>query len=175
MSARRLTAVFDDDRRILTATREARERGFFVVDVYTPFPVHGMDEAMGLKPSRLTWVCFLFGALGAGLAIWFQFWTSAVDWPINVGGKPFNSLPAFVPIMFEITVLFAGIGVVVALFLRSRLGPGRRAHEPAAGICDDRFALEIELRGAVPTAEDFEALAAEQGALEVVDSLEGDR
>ena len=174
MSHRRLTAVFDDERKILAATRAARETGFVVVDVYTPFPVHGMDEAMGIRPSRLTWVCFLFGALGAGLALYFQFWTSAVDWPINVGGKPFDSLPAFIPIVFEITVLFASLGVVVALFLRCRLGPGRQAYDPVPGVCDDRFALQIELRGAVPSTEDFELLAAEHGALEVVDALAED-
>jgi len=167
MTQRQLVAVFDDDHQVLAATREARARGFHIVDVYTPFAVHGMDEAMGLKPSRLTWVCFVCGALGLSAALWFQSWTSAVSWPLNVGGKPLDSLPAWIPIAFEITVLFAALGSVLALMIRSRFWPGKCAVEPAAGIMDDRFALVVELHGALPDEEAFRALGREYGALEV--------
>jgi len=175
MSHRRLTGVFEEEEGILAATRAAREDGFAVLDAYTPYPVHGMDDALGIRPSRLTWICFLCGAAGLALALWFQHWTSAVDWPINVGGKPFDSLPAWVPIAFEITVLFASLGVVLALFVRCRLWPGKRVEQPAPGVTDDRFAVVVELRGAVPTARDFRALCAAHGAVEVIDAwdLEG--
>ena len=125
-----MIAVFDNETDLLAATRAAREAGCEIVDVYTPYAVHGLDEAMGLRPSRLGWVCFLCGAAGAALAVWAQFWTSAVDWPLNVGGKPFNSLPAFVPVIFEVCVLLAGLGVVGALLLRCRLWPGRESVVP---------------------------------------------
>jgi len=175
VTGNRLTGVFDDDHKVLDAAREARGRGFHVVDVHSPFPIHGIDEALGLKPSRLTWVCFFFGSLGAALALFAQYWTSAVDWPVNIGGKPFDSLPAFIPIVFELAVLLASLGVVLALSVRCRLWPGRRVELPAEGLMDDRFGLVVELRSAVPTAEDFAALCREYGAVEVLDVEEGGR
>jgi hypothetical protein len=135
-----MIAVFDNETDLLAATRATRDAGCEIVDVFTPYAVHGLDEAMGLRPSRLGWVCFLAGAAGAALALWAQYWTSAVDWPLNVGGKPFNSLPAFVPVIFELCVLFAALGVVLALLVRCGLRPGRRAVVPP-GVTDDRFVL----------------------------------
>lgn len=173
MSARVLTAVFRTEAEVLAATRSAREEGFEIVDVYTPYHVHGMDEALGLRPSRLTWVCFLCGAAGLLLALWLQFWTSAVSWPLNVGGKPFDSMPAFVPIAFEITVLFAGLGVVAALLIRARLRPGRAARPPGLErVTDDRFALVVRLTRARPGQHVFEGLCAAHGAESVLDRLE---
>ena len=100
----RYTAVFfynEDDLKGIAA--EARLRGFEVHDVFTPFPVHGMDAAVGLKPSRLTWIGFAAGAFGLAFALILQIWTSAYDWALNVGGKPFNSFPLFIPVGFELT------------------------------------------------------------------------
>lgn len=175
MNARRVQGVFDSEAGIVAATRRARSDGFSIVDVFTPYAVHGLDEAMGVRRSRLPWACFLMGATGALLAVWFQFWTSAVDWPIDVGGKPWNSLPAFVPIMFEITVLFAGLGVVLALFVRTGLIPGRREILAAPQVTDDRFVLLLRLEGAEHTVDDARAMLAEQGAIEVEDYVEEDR
>jgi hypothetical protein len=149
-----MIAVFRTEGDLLAATRAVRDRGCEIVDVYTPYAVHGLDQAMGLRPSRLTWVCFGCGVVGATLALWFQFWTSAVDWPINVGGKPFNSLPAFVPVIFEVCVLLAGLGVVAALLARCRLWPGRAAPADLPSATDDRFVLVARTR----TQEDLRAL-----------------
>ena len=117
----------------------------------------------GLRPSRLTWVCFILGAIGAGLCVFFEYWTSWLDWPINVGGKPFDSLPAFVPITFEMGVLFAGMGVVLTMFIRNRMWPGKEAHLPAPGVTDDRFALKIRLTDASYGADDVRALLTPYG------------
>src|SRR5262245_34939468 len=87
--------TFATDHDLLAATGAARERGYAIVDAYAPYPVHGLDEAMGLKPSRLGLICFACGALGVVSALALQYWTLAIDWPINVGGRPFNSWPAF--------------------------------------------------------------------------------
>ena len=125
---RYLLGTFSNENDVLHAVTEARRSGLDVDDVYTPYAVHGLDRAMGLRPSRLTWVCFLGGFLGVALMLYFEFWTSAQDWPLNVGGKPYNSLPAVIPIAFEATVLFAGMSVVIALFIRCRLWP-----DPATG------------------------------------------
>jgi len=138
----RLVATFSDERGLLAATRAVRAAGIAIEDAYTPYAVHGLDEAMGLRRSRLTWVCFLAGATGASFAIGFQLWTSVVSWPLNVGGKPFASIPAFIPITFELTVLTAALVSAGAFLFRSRLFPGRRA-APLPRVTDDRFALVI--------------------------------
>ncbi len=139
-----LLGVFEREDDILCATRAVRERKLKIVDVYTPYAVHGLDKAMGLQPSRLPWISFALGLLGAGLKVWFEFWTTATDWPINVGGKPWNSLPAFVPVTFEVMVLFAGVGTVVAFLIGSRLRPGRKSVPPFAGVTNDKFVLVME-------------------------------
>jgi len=146
MRTRVFTALFADEHDILRATAAARMAGYPIYDVYTPYAVHGMDEAMGLRRSRLTWVCFLAGLTGLVLALSFQIWTSATDWPVNVGGKPMASVPAFIPVTFEFTVLCAALVSVAALFVRARLAPGRRASLPDRSVTDDRFALCIETR-----------------------------
>ncbi len=144
MSRRLLVGVFEREQDTLTAIRTSRERGYKVVDVYGPYAVHGVDEAMALSPSRIPWVVFLLGLIGAGLKVWFEFWTTSIDWPVNVGGKPFNSLPAFVPVTFEVMVLFAGVGAVISLFIASKLWPGKKAKMPVAGVTDNRFAVVLE-------------------------------
>lgn len=172
MSARLIQGVFDTEAQILAVTKAARDKRFGIVDVYTPYAVHGLEHAMGVRRSRLTWICFICGALGAGFALWFQYWTSAIDWPVNVGGKPFNSLPAFVPIAFEITVLFAGMGVVIALLARCGLLPGRRASIPHPRVTDDRFVLLLRLKGARHTVDEAREFLAAHGAGEVDDFVE---
>ena len=144
MSKRLFVGVFDNEDDTLAAIRVSRRHGFKVVDVYAPYAVHGVEEAMGLSPSRLPWFVFAVGLLGAILKVWFEFWTTAVDWPINVGGKPFNSLPAFVPVTFEVMVLFAAVGAVFSFFVICRLFPGKRAVLPVAGLTDNRFAIVLE-------------------------------
>ena len=172
MSARIHTGVFVRDDDLLRATTAVREAGYRIVDAYTPFAVHGLDRAMGLRPSRLTWVCFLCGLVGLVFMTWFQYWSSAVDWPINVGGKPWNSWPAFVPVAFEGTILFAGLGVVAALFFRCGLRPGAKAKLPAPGVTDDRFVLVVASSQGDQPSGALNLLLREHGAVEVTEELE---
>ena len=144
MSQRFLLGTFEREEDILSVTRESHARGLKIAYVYTPYAVHGLDRAGGLKPSRLPWVCFFLGLFGAAFKVWFEFWTTAVSWPINVGGKPWNSLPAFVPVTFEVMVLFAGVSIVIAFFIASRLWPGKRPDLPDLRVTDDRFVLVLE-------------------------------
>lgn len=144
MNRRVLIGIFESEDAILRVTQAARLRGHRIVDVFAPYAVHGLDQAMGLGRSRLPWVCFLLGLTGAAFKVWFEYWTTATDWPINVGGKPWNSLPAFVPITFEVMVLFAGISTVLAFFGVSRLWPGRRPALLDPRVTNDRFALVLE-------------------------------
>ncbi|WP_224364410.1 DUF3341 domain-containing protein [Hyalangium versicolor] len=166
MSPPVLIGYFDTEEKILDATRAARQAGYAVHDVYTPYAVHGMDEAMGLKPSRITYVCFGAGLLGCTLALSLELYTSVVSWPLNVGGKPFNSLPAFIPVAFELTVLFAGLITVAAFLARSRLFPGsQRLTLP--GVTDDRFALVLGAREGQQGHEAAEGMLRRHGAVEM--------
>ncbi len=150
---RQWTGVFDSEESILAVTRESRRRGFQIADVYTPYAVHRLDEAMGLRRSWLPWVCFICGILGGAAMLWLATWTLAIDWPSNIGGKPFNSLPAIVPIVFEMVVLCAGYGVIFALLIHCRLLPGRKARLVHPRVTDDRFAIVLHTTDASRTPD----------------------
>ena len=161
MSRRRLLGFFEDEDDILAATRAVRGAGYEISDVYSPYAVHGLDKAMGLEPSKLPWVGAALGLAGAAAKVWFEIWTSEYDWPINVGGKPFNSLPAFIPVTFEVMVLFAGMSTVFAFFLVARLYPGRRAEPPDPAVSDHRFVMVIEENDAAFDADTVHRLLRE--------------
>jgi hypothetical protein len=165
-SRRLFVGYFGDEEAILGATRSARAEGFCIEDVFTPYAVHGLDEAMGLRRSRLTWVCLGFGLAGVVFAVLFQWWASAINWPLNIGGKPHHSFPAYVPIGFELMVLFAGLGTVAALLLRARLRPRKRPKLMLPRVTDDRFALVLVTEGSHFDGERARALCARYGAVE---------
>ena len=164
---RRLMAVFEEPDQVVEAARQARGAGYAVADAFVPFAVHGLDEAMGLRRSRLTWVCFAAALTGGTVAMSFQLWTSASSWPLNVGGKPFASLPAFLPVTFELTVLTAALVSAATFFFRSRLFPGKQA-PVLPRVTDDRFVLMVDT-----DAADAEALMRQAGAVEVTSLSEG--
>ncbi|MHC4608499.1 MAG: DUF3341 domain-containing protein [Planctomycetota bacterium] len=139
-----LIGFFGSEEGLVGAVRAARARGFRVVDAFTPYPVEGLGEALGAGRSRLPFVCLLFGAVGAALALGFQLWVSAIDWPLNIGGKSFTALPALVPITFEIAVFFAAVGTALVFLRRARLWPGRKPRPEVAECTDDRFAVAVE-------------------------------
>ncbi|MBM4169334.1 MAG: DUF3341 domain-containing protein [Ignavibacteria bacterium] len=143
MTERLLVATFGGERDIVDATRAAKDAGYHIVDVYAPYAIHGLDKAMGLRPSRLPWICFGLGLTGAIAKLWYQIWTSATSWPVNVGGKPLSSVPAFVPVTFEIMVLFAGVGTVLAFFFVSRLRPGKHPKVLYERVTNDKFVLVL--------------------------------
>jgi mono/diheme cytochrome c family protein len=141
--SQRFIASFATEEDLLAAVAAYRELGLEVEDAFTPYAVHGLDDAAGMKRSRLGQVCALLGLSAAALALWFQHWVSAVDWPLVIGGKPLSSIPAFIPVTFEVGVLAAGIGSLIAFFIVSRLYPGKRPVLDAPGITDDRFVLVV--------------------------------
>lgn len=136
-------AIFAKEHDFLEAARACTASGAKIVEAYTPHPVHGLDEVMGLAPSLLPWVSLIGGVLGAGLGLWLQYWCSATDWPLDVGGKPFDSFPAFVPIGFELSVLLSGVATFFLVLIRSGLLPGRVPRRAFLGTTDDRFALVV--------------------------------
>ena len=135
---------FDDPEHLLEAAQKARERGFANLDAYTPYNVHGLDQVLGLKPSWVPYATLAAGLSGATLGMYFMYWTSAVDWPLIVGGKPFFSWPAFVPITFECGILLGGLTTLVALFKACGI-PTRRPVVFDPRLTDDRLALVIPL------------------------------
>lgn len=165
MSGRRHIVLFDQERRLLDALTECRRRGVAVLDAHSPYPIHGIDELLGIQRSKLTLVCFFGGLVGLSLGLYFQYWSSATDWPLNVGGKPFDSLPAFVPVAFELTVLFGGLATALMLLVRSRLWPGKKRFRAIPGVTDDRYALVIEERTAALPPDELPELFRLHGAV----------
>lgn len=159
-----IVATFRSSDDLLAAVRRVRWNQFRVYDVYSPYPIHDMDHAMGVRHSRLPWVTAIAGLSGLALAIGFQFYASVLDWSLNVGGKPDNSTLAFVPITFELTVLIGGLTTVAALFLRARLYPGKLERLPAVDVTNDKFALVIRKRDPEFDIHRAKALLWESGA-----------
>lgn len=143
---RGLLALYDNPDSLLHAAARAREHGFGGLDAFTPYPVHGLSEALGVRKSWVPYVTLVMGLGGAALGLLFEIWTSAIDWPINVGGKPYVSLPAFIPVMFECGVLLGGTMTLAALLFACRL-PNLRGPVLDRDITNDRFALYIPESG----------------------------
>lgn len=116
-----VVGIWLDDHELVAACHKVREAGFRKFDAITPFPVHGIEEAIGIQRSPIPWVTFIAGLAGCSAGLLLQYWTSAIDWAINVGGKPFFSGPAFMPITFELTILFAALSSVGAMIALCRL------------------------------------------------------
>lgn len=174
MSGQLVLASFGREADLLDAVRAVQQRQWSIVDVFAPYAVHGLEEALGWRRSRLPVACFLGGALGLGVAMWFQFWTTTQDWPMNVGGRPWNSLPAFVPVAFESMVLLAGFGLVFAWLFRCGLYPGKKALLPAPGLTDDRFALLIRGPGSAAEADAVRQVFADCHAVGVEEQKESE-
>jgi len=144
MSNNYISIFFDDEVPMLQAVRKLLDNNETILDVLSPFPVHGLDHALSIKRSRIPVGGFIFGALGAILAFGFQSWVFAVDYPLIIGGKPYLSAPAFIPITFEITVLFGGLAMAAAFLIRSRLKPEIRFEPIDDRIMDDLFVILID-------------------------------
>lgn len=165
-------AVFATEKDMMAAANTLHDRGYTLVEAYTPYAVHGLDRLLGLRSTRLPLVCLLFGLTGAVAKLAFQVWTSAGSWPVNVGGKPLASIPAFVPVTFEITVLFAGLGTVAAFFLRSKLWTGKKVHPVHPRATDDAFVLQVLEDRADFDAPAVAALCRSLHATEIEEKLE---
>ncbi len=142
-----LFGLYDDEEILLTAVQRAKDDHLDIMDVYSPFPVHGLDPIMGLKESRLHQAGFIYGSMGTLTAFLFMSWVFTRDWPVIFGGKPYWSVPAFIPITFELTVLFCAIGMVVTFYTICGLGPGVEAKTLDDRITDDKFCIAFDTVG----------------------------
>ena len=162
-----LVATFDGQEALLEAVTNVRAHGFRIYDVYTPFPVHGLDEAMGLQRSRLGYVTLVAAILGLSAALTFQFYAAVFDWSLNVGGKPDNSTLAFVPIAFELTILAGGLATAAAFVLRAGLFPGAPARLAGPRVTNDRFAIALRWRETVFDTGEARRVLLDCGAIEI--------
>jgi Alternative complex III, ActD subunit len=141
MADRFLVGSFSEPGAMLGSVATLRRAGVAIHDVFAPYPVHGLDQAMGIRRSRLPLVTLIAGLGGLCFALAFQYYTAVFDWPLDVGGKPENSTLAFVPVCFELTVLIGGLSTVGAFLLRARLFPGKREELPVLGVTNNVFAI----------------------------------
>lgn len=170
-----ILAVYNDPDDTLSSVHHLRHKGVTIREVYTPFPVHGLDKALGLKPTRISTIAFFYGLTGTSLALWMMTYMLVCDWPINIGGKPnfslFTNLPAFIPVTFEFTVLCAAHLMNFTYLYRTRLFPGLKAKNPDKRSTDDKFVMEIVLDDNTNlSAEDLKSLIRETAAEEVNDA-----
>jgi hypothetical protein len=168
MSKKLIHGLYNDDDVLLSGVKALREKGIRIKEVYTPFPVHGLDHAMGLAPTRLSIAGFIYGCIGLTFAISMMYYMMIANWPQNIGGKPnftyFLNMPAFVPIMFECTVLFAGHLMVITFLIRNGMFPGSERQNPDVRTTDDMFMVEIESDG---NGDDIAEALKASGAVEV--------
>lgn len=167
MSNTTLQAIYDDDDVLLSAVKDIKAANYHIEEVFTPFPVHGLEKAAGLADTRIAIMSFIYGVIGLSFAIWMMDYMMILDWPQNIGGKPSGSFidnsPPFVPIMFELTVFFAAHLMVITFYMRSKLWPFKKAENPDVRTTDDHFMLEVS----GDNVKDLEKLLKKSGAKEI--------
>lgn len=147
MSKRVVTGYFKDETDLKSAISKLQENNVEIADVFTPFPVHGLERLLKYRRSHIPKVGFWAGVLGTISALAFQIWVNTIDYPIIFGGKPYTSLPSYIPVAFELTVLFSSFAMVFAFLIRSNLGAGAKNKIFDPQVTDDRFLILLEPPG----------------------------
>lgn len=140
-----ILGVYEDEDILMDAVSKIRKAGVKIHEVYSPFPVHGLDEVLGYNRSRLPIAAFLFGLLGTALALTMQFYMMRFDWPMIIGGKDFAAFPSFIPVTFEMTVLLSAFGMVGVFLVSSNLKPWGQPKIFDLRITDDKHVIAIDL------------------------------
>lgn len=172
-----VAGLFDDQKDLLDAAARVRDAGWPSWDCHTPYPVHGLNKAMGLKDSPIPYWTIGAGFIGAALGLLLQWWTSVVDYPLVIAGKPLFSWPAFVPITFEAFVLCAALTTTAALLVYCRL---LRWHSPLhdagimAQVTTTRFAVYLDANEDDFGPEDAQALLEDAGCSEICTVFEAE-
>ena len=161
-----IVGSFEEEDVLFPAVKNVRRAGYKLHDVYTPYPVHGLDHAMGLRETSLHTMGFIYGILGLTTAIGGMGWIFTTDWPLNIGGKPHFPLPAFIPIAFELTVLFSAVGMVMTFCYLNQMMPGVKKHHFSPRATDDAFVMVIECTEH-SNEEEIKSFLASNGAIEI--------
>ncbi|SEQ13191.1 DUF3341 domain-containing protein [Flavobacterium urocaniciphilum] len=168
MSNKVVHAIYNDDDILLDAVKKTKAAHHHIEEIYTPFPVHGLDKAMGLAGTRIAICAFLFGITGLCIYASLLKFIMIEDWPQDIGGKPsmafYQNMPAFVPVMFEGTVFFAAHLMVITFYMRSKLWPFKQAENPDVRTTDDHFLMEVGVHG---NEEELVSFFKNTGAVEV--------
>jgi len=169
MASKVIHAIYNDDDILLNAVKKVRGEHYHIEEVYTPFPVHGLEKAMGLADTRIAICAFLYGLVGLSVAITMMNFIMIQDWPQDIGGKPsfsyLENMPAFVPIMFEMTVFFAAHLMVITFYMRSKLWPFKKAENPDVRTTDDHFLMAVDAGN--HSVEEVSSLLQSTGAIEI--------
>jgi hypothetical protein len=161
-----ILGLFDDPDEMMHGIDKLKQHNFKIYDVFTPMPIHGIEHKLGIKRSRLPIVAFCCGITGTCTALALMYYTMVQDWPMNIGGKPNFALPDFIPITFELTVLFCAFGMVNAFFMKNHLFPGRAPRVMELRATADKFVIAID--ATINTDHDqIDALLKEAGATEI--------
>tara|TARA_B100001109_G_scaffold104702_1_gene85564 strand:- start:28 stop:561 length:534 start_codon:yes stop_codon:yes gene_type:complete len=164
-----IQALYDDDDTLLSAVKKIRSEKHHIEEVFTPFPVHGLDKALGLEDTRIAIMAFIYGCIGFVVSVAMMNFIMIEDWPQNIGGKPsfsyLENMPAFVPIMFELTVFFAAHLMVITFYMRSKLWPFKKAENPNPLTTDDKFLVELEINNNNEKA--LSSLLKKSGAIDI--------
>ena len=140
-----VTGVYEDEDVLLKAITQVRSSGIKIHEVYSPYPVHGIDDYLGYKRSKLPIAAFLFGLLGTTLALTMQFYMMKFDWPMIIGGKDYGAFPDFIPVTFELTVLLASFGMVGVFMVSTNLKPWAQPRIFDLRITDDKHVMAIDI------------------------------
>ena len=147
MDYKTIYGIYNDDDTLLSAVKKTRGEGISISEVYSPFPIHGLDKALGLKDTRLAVTAFLYGLTGLSLGLLMMWYMNIQSWPMNIGGKPsfslLQNLPSFIPVAFECTVFFAAHLMVITYLMRCKLYPGSSNKSPDPRTTDNMFLMEI--------------------------------
>lgn len=139
-----VVGCFDEEGALFEAVKRVRKSGYKLHDVYTPMPIHGLDRVMGLRDTSLHTAGFVYAIAGTATALGFISWIFTNDWPLNLGGKPHFALPAWIPIIFELTVLFSSVGMVLTFCYLCQMAPFVRKHHFHPRATDDKFVMVID-------------------------------
>lgn len=176
MAEKVIYAMYDDDDVLKDGAKMLVAKGVKVSEVFSPFPIHGIDPIIGVKNTRLGIAAFLYAITGLLLATYGLRFFMIDDWPMNVGGKPngtyMDNMLAFIPVTFEFTVLCAAHGMAITYLLRNKLVPGMPAQNPDPRTTDDKFVIELRLSENTQFSEDDLHLMLKQTGIIEIDQKE---
>lgn len=162
-----IVGIFDDESVLLSAVKKVRGSDVKIHECYTPYPVHGLDDELGYKRSRISIAAFMFGITGTCLAFLMMIYMMGIDWPMIIGGKDYVAIPSFVPVGFEVTVLLAALGMVGTFFVISNLKPYGKPRIYDIRSTDDMHVMAIDLAKNKKTTDELSSILKDSGAVEI--------
>jgi hypothetical protein len=162
-----IVGIFDDESVLLSAVKKVRGSDVKIHECYTPYPVHGLDDELGYKRSRISIAAFMFGITGTCLAFLMMIYMMGIDWPMIIGGKDYVAIPSFVPVGFEVTVLLAALGMVATFFVISNLKPYGKPRIYDIRSTDDKHVMAIDLAKNKKSTDELSSILKDSGAVEI--------